>query len=160
MEAAGTTSEDKLEELTARQQIADVIYAYCLHVDLNQPDEVAALFTDDCVVDYGPGLGGPIHGAKALAAGLDPGLARFEATHHQVSNIQLTFDTPDRATGVTYIHAWHRFPGDTPDADLYGQYHDVFVKREGRWSIAERRLLAAGQRGFAVEWASIGRRER
>jgi hypothetical protein len=148
----------QIEELMARQRIADVIHAYCLHVDRNEPKKVAALFSTDCVVDYGPGLGGPIDGAEALAAALAPGLARFEATHHQVSNIQLAFESRNRATGLTYVTAWHRFPGDTPDATLYGQYHDVFVRTHGQWQIAERRLRASGQTGFDIAWTPIGRR--
>jgi len=122
----------RIQELTSRQQIADVIHAYCLYVDGNEPEKVAALFLDDCVVDYGPGLGGPMQGAATLVAALGPGLARFEATHHQVSNLSVTFASTDRATATTYITAWHRYPGDTPDAVLYGQYHDVFVRRHGR----------------------------
>ena len=151
-------SQSRIEELVARQHIADLIHAYCRHVDANEPDKVAELFSADCVVDYGPGLGGPIRGAEALAAALGPGLARFEATHHQVSNIELTSLSRNRATGIAYVTAWHRFPGDTPDAVLYGQYHDVFQRHHGRWEIAERRLLASGETGFNVEWLRIERK--
>lgn len=148
----------RMQEITARQQIADVIHAYCLHVDRNEPDAVAALFTADCTVDYGPAFGGPMRGPAALAAALTPGLARFEATHHQVSNITIALESPNRATGLSYVTAWHRYPGDTPDAVLYGQYHDVFIRHHGRWRIAERKLLASGQTGFDIAWAPIGRR--
>jgi hypothetical protein len=147
----------QLEELKARHRITDIIHAYCLHVDRNEPKQVAALFSADCVVDYGPGLGGPINGKETLAAALEPGLARFEATHHQVSNIQLSFESRNRVTGITYVTAWHRFPGDAPDATLYAQYHDVFVRKHGQWEIAERRLRASGQIGFDIEWTPIGR---
>ena len=64
--------EARLEEVESRQQIADVIHAYCQHIDRNEPEAVAALFCEDCVVDYGPGLGGPIRGATALAERLAP----------------------------------------------------------------------------------------
>lgn len=148
----------RTQELVSRQQIADVIHTYCLHVDRNEPEQVAALFTADCVVDYGPGLGGEIAGAAGLAAALTPGLARFAATHHQVSNVMIALESTDRATAVTYVTAWHRFPGEAPDAVLYGQYHDVFVRHHGRWKIAQRKLLAAGQTGFNVEWLPIGRK--
>lgn len=148
-----------IEELVAREAITEVLNAYCAHVDANEPEKVAALFQSDCTVDYGPGLGGPIEGAEALAKGMGPGLARFDATHHQLSNVRISLEGRDRATAVSYVTAWHRFPGDTPDAILYGQYHDVLVRHHGKWRFQERRLLAAGESGFGrFAWAPAYRR--
>ncbi len=36
-----------LQELSDRQAIVDLINAYCLHFDQNEPEAVAALFTDE-----------------------------------------------------------------------------------------------------------------
>jgi ketosteroid isomerase-like protein len=153
-------SKDATRELLDRQAIADLIHDYCRHVDENRADRLASLFFEDCVADYGPALGGPVTGAARLIEGLSAGLDRFEATHHQVSNIQLDFESPDRARGVTYVTAWHRMPGDTPDATVYGQYHDVFERRDGRWGIAERRILVSGETGFPIEWNRTPRKGR
>jgi ketosteroid isomerase-like protein len=46
-----------LRRLVDRQEIVDLIHAYCRNVDLLDAAGVAALFTEDCVVDDGPGLG-------------------------------------------------------------------------------------------------------
>lgn len=54
---------EALQQLLDRQEIVDVIHSYCRNVDLVNAAEIAALFTEDCVVDYGPGLGEPSHGA-------------------------------------------------------------------------------------------------
>lgn len=150
---------DPLEDLVARQAITDVIHAYCRGVDTLEADAVAGLFTDDCVVDYGPGLGAPTHGSVMLAQRLATGLPRFAATSHHVSNIEITLAADgSSATTVAYLLAWHRYPDNRPDAVLYARYHDRFVCRSGRWLIAERILRVAGQTDFDVEWHPIGRR--
>jgi ketosteroid isomerase-like protein len=146
-----------LEHLVDRQEIVDVIHAYCRNVDLVRADEVAALFTDDCIVDYGPGLGDPTHGSAALAERLGRGLPRFAATSHHVSNIEVVFEGRNAARSITYLYAWHRYPGDAPDAHLWAQYHDRFVRTAQGWRIAERMLKVAGHEAFDVEWYPIGR---
>ena len=141
-----------------RQAITDVIHAYCRGVDSLDTASVAALFTDDCLVDYGPGLGAPTHGAVAIGERLARGLPRFAATSHHVSNIDIAFaDDGQSATGITYLYAWHSYPDDRPHAELWAQYHDVFVRRGERWLIAQRVLRVAGQRNFDVEWYPVRR---
>ena len=51
---------------TDRDEIRSLIHAYCFHFDLNQPDEVAALFAADATIDYGPEHP-PIVGRDAIA---------------------------------------------------------------------------------------------
>jgi ketosteroid isomerase-like protein len=149
---------DALQRLLDRQAIVDVIHAYCRNVDLLDAAAVAALFTEDCVVDYGPGLGQPTHGSATLEQRLAIGLPRFAATSHHVSNIEVAFAADgDSATTITYLYAWHRYPDDRPDATLWARYHDRFVRRGERWMIAERTLRVAGQQDFDVEWHPIGR---
>ena len=154
-----TTANDPVRDLVARHAISDVIHAYCRGVDTIDVESVAALFTTDCVVDYGPGLGAPTHGNELLAQRLATGLPRFAATSHHVSNIEIDLG-PDgsSASTITYLMAWHRYPDDRPDAILYARYHDRFVQSDGRWLIAERVLRVAGQQDFDVEWYPIGRR--
>lgn len=136
----------------------DVIHAYCRNVDLVRPAAVAALFTDDCTVDYGPGLGAPTHGSADLERRLGAGLPRFAATSHHVSNIEISFDgTDDAADTVTYLYAWHRYDDDRPDAHLWARYHDRFVRTTDGWRIAARVLRVAGQQDFDVDWHPIGR---
>jgi uncharacterized protein (TIGR02246 family) len=149
---------DAVRELVDRQAIADLVHAYCLHFDQNEPEAVAALFTDDATVDYGPETA-TIVGAASIAGTIAVGLETiFAATSHHVSNIRIVFDGPDAATGVTYLYAWHRYPDDRADAELWARYHDRFVRTGDRWSIAERTLRVAGQHEFDVEWYPIGRR--
>lgn len=137
-----------LRELLDRRAIEELIHAYCRHFDQNEPELVAALFTDDAVVDYGPEFPN-IVGAASIADTIAEGLERtFAATSHHVSNIQVTFDDPDRATALTYLYAWHRYRDGSPDGELWGRYHHRFERTPGGWRIAELVLTAAGTRDF------------
>ena len=144
-----------------REAISDLVYEYCARVDRFEPERVAELFFEDCVVDYGPSMGGPDTGRARLAKKLRTGLGRFEATHHQVSNLQVRFESGNRATATSYVTAWHGTPGDAPDFTVRGQYHDVFERRAGSWGFAERKILVAGDDGAApIEWNRTPRASR
>src|SRR5712691_8063634 len=97
--------KDALQQLGDRQAITDLIHAYCFHFDNNEPDAVAALFTGDATVDYGP-ESPTIVGSAAIGTTIAVGLERtFAATSHHVSNIRIIFEGPDRARSVTYLYA-------------------------------------------------------
>ena len=137
-----------VQEVVDRHEIEQLIYAYCFHFDQNEPEAVAALFTHDAVVDYGPefpNIVGAALIAETIAVGLEQ---RFAATSHHVSNIQLTFDGPDRATGVTYLYAWHRYRDGSPDGELWARYHHRFERTAAGWRITALRLTAAGAKDF------------
>ena len=153
-------SLDQIQQLVERQAIVDVIHSYCRNVDVVNAAEVAECFTDDCTVDYGPGMGTITRGKGNVRERLGAGLHRFAATSHHVSNIEVSFESETSARTITYLYAWHRFPGDQPDAHLWAQYHDRFVKVNGRWLIAERVLKVAGQEAFDIPWYPIGRQEK
>jgi ketosteroid isomerase-like protein len=140
--------EETVRELADREVIAGLVHAYCDHFDRNEPGEVAALFTADATVDYGP-ESPTIVGPDAIAATIAVGLERtFAATSHHVSNMQLAFDGPDLARAVTYVYAWHRYADGSPDGELWGRYHHRFRRTEDGWRIAELVLRAAGTVDF------------
>jgi SnoaL-like domain len=158
------TETPQLRELIDRQQIADLLHAYCREVDLCHPAGITALFNADAVGDYGPRLGGVMRGQDELLAFFS-GLTMFTGTSHHLSNIMIEFDGPDGASSVSSLFAWHRFPGDAPDAYLHAQYHDRLVRTPSGWRIAERVLRMVGQTGFDAllagesdgGWNTIGR---
>ncbi len=152
----GRPLEDRVRALEDRAEIAGLLIEYCANVDRLDARGVAQCFTENCVLDFGPGLGGAQHGRGVVEQILDSGLRHYAATSHHLSNVAITLDG-DQATGVSYVLAWHRMADGKPDAWLFGQYHDRFVREPDRWRIAERRLLAAGEIGFPVAWAMIDR---
>ena len=145
--------------MTDREAIADLVHAYCQHFDENDPDAVAALFTEDARIDYGPELE-PIVGRAAIAPRIAVGLTEtFAATSHHVSNMRIVFDGPDEASAVTYLYAWHRYRDGSPDGELWGRYHHRFRRTAEGWRIAELVLRAAGSRDFhRARMHPIGRR--
>ncbi|MCU0907741.1 MAG: nuclear transport factor 2 family protein [Rhodobacteraceae bacterium] len=150
---------DTLQGLIDRTRIAEVIHAYCLRFDRAEPEAVAALFTDDAVVDYGPEFPA-LHGRAAILPAVAQGLAtRFAATSHHVSNLIVTFDGPDAADTLCHLYAWHRYRDGSRDGELWGQYAHRFIRTEQGWKIARLRLMTAGSDGFhRTRMHGIGRR--
>lgn len=149
----------EVRELIDRQAIVDLIHAYSLHFDNNEPEAVAALFTEDATVDYGPEMP-TIVGSAAISKAISNGLERtFAATSHHVSNIQITLDGSDAAHGRAYVYAWHRYVDGSPDGELWGRYGYRFVRTRDGWRISSLLLQAAGMVDFHRETMHpIGRR--
>ncbi|HTT31598.1 MAG TPA: nuclear transport factor 2 family protein [Solirubrobacteraceae bacterium] len=144
-----TTTDVQVDQLIATDEIQRVIYEYAFHLDMNHPDELAALFVDDCEVIYGPNFGAV--GLDAYKKTLEGIGEFFEATSHHVSNIVVDFVSEDEATVRSVLYAWHRYTRDRPDSHVWGQYHDVMVRVDGRWRFKRRELRAAGTRDFHVK---------
>lgn len=148
-----------LRRLLDREEIAEVIHAYCYHFDRAEAEEVLALFAPGATVDYGPDVP-TMTGAEEIGPMVSKGLAEFfAATSHHVSNISIRFDGPDRASSRCYLYAWHRYRDGRPESELWGQYHHDFRRIEGRWRIFGLVLRAAGSRDFhRSRMHPIGRR--
>ena len=143
--------------LADRQAITDVLVEYCCALDLMDLPALAALFTDDCVVEYGPGEFLRSRGSAALGKSLER-MWRWSRTSHHLSNVLIRFTGNDTAISRSYVHAWHERP-DGSTATIFGQYHDRFVRREQLWRIAERRMLMNGcDAGFTVNINRLERR--
>ena len=50
------TASAAVERLIDKDEIIDLVHRYSYCVDHRLYDEVVELFTEDCVVDYGPGI--------------------------------------------------------------------------------------------------------
>jgi hypothetical protein len=141
-------------QLSDLQDITDVLHGYCRAIDDNRPDDVAAFFTEDCVLDYGGDythlVGRPL--ARRFFAGGTDRLYRRSA--HHVSNIEVAFVDDDAANSCAYVNAWHEFNVDQfdpavftegmPNAWIYGRYLDEFVRVDDVWRIARRTFRAMG----------------
>jgi 3-phenylpropionate/cinnamic acid dioxygenase small subunit len=158
------TVEERLQTLEDRTALADLVHDYARLVDECEPEQVAALFTDDVRIDYGPALGGPQQGREAVDRFFQ-GLYSFERTSHHVSNHQISFLGADRARGVVYVLAWHQFREDRPPkvpktSWVMGRYEDEYVRTKDGWRFAARRESNHGQEGFDIDWNQVPRKER
>jgi ketosteroid isomerase-like protein len=146
------------DSLAARAEIGDVLAAFCERIDEYDWQGAADLFAQDCLVDYGPGRGGPVHGRAACAERFRKGQSEFRLTHHQLGQSRIRVDeTGEQASAATYVTAWHEdWDGDRSVVRL--RYVDAFVRTGEGWRIATRHVLAAGIEGFAgVSWNWVPR---
>ncbi len=138
---------DELQRMLDKEAITAVLHGYCRHVDLAHPGEVAALFTVDCLFDYGHGR--VFEGREALGALLADRLGAYENTSHHLSNVAVDIDG-DEAHAESYIYAFHRSAGGGDAVHVWGRYYDRLVRTDAGWLIAHRRIRSAGSEGFAV----------
>ena len=149
-------SDRLVRQLVERQAITDILIEYCTALDRMDLGRLASLFTEDCVVEYGPEEWLRSRGRDALEKSLAR-MWRWSRTSHHVSNVRVDFRGDDEALVGSYVHAWHE-GSDGSSATILGQYHDRFVRGDARWRIAERRMVMNGSdAGFKV---NINRFER
>lgn len=141
--AADSYAEDRaeIENLQAR---------YMFALDFQDPDEYAAVFTEDGVLDYGAGK---IRGREAIAgmiAGMRENAERQRAQdtsglrpargRHNITNIVIEVDG-NRATATAY---WFHMGNDNPERaaqlNSFGHYEDELVKVDGQWLFSLRKI--------------------
>jgi len=139
---------DRLQQLVDREEIGRLFHRYAWHFDRNEPALVAALFTADALVDYGPEVEVAV-GRDVIEARVRGGLeATFAATSHHISNVEVTLRDSQNAHGTAYVYAWHRYCNGAPDGYLWGQYHNRFERTPDGWRISALRLHGAGTVDF------------
>jgi len=138
-ELSSTEAADRL----ALRELFDA-YAHC--ADRRDADGQKALFTEDTVFAvYMNGEGSEatyvLNGREALTPVFDD-LNRYDATTHFNGQSTVTLDG-HRAAGESYTIAHHVYTEEgTPKIMVASlRYLDDFVKLEGRWYFAERKLI-------------------
>jgi hypothetical protein len=140
------------QRLLDKDQIIDLVHRYSYCVDHQLCEAVVDLFTEDCVVDYGPSWP-PVHSSSGLRRMFAHPDSGYAATSHHNANILVTFEDLNHASVCTSVYAWHqRADGTTPR--LWGYYHDSVVRLPEGWRIAVRQLRALGTEDWNVEMHS------
>ena len=136
-------SGDIVIDAQIRAEIEELVIEHAYLLDHHQSDKLAELYTEDGKMH---GIGPTQQGRAAL---LEYGKKRAQmkqrTARHVVSNIRLVEDGPDRIRGALVITLF-RFDGDkmgTADPVAVADANDVYVKKNGRWRIAERALSLA-----------------
>jgi SnoaL-like domain len=133
-------------EAADRLAIRELIEAYAHCADRRDAEGQMALFTKDThFVVYmdakDPQPSQELHTREALAP-VFAELNKYEATTHFVGQSTLFTLTADRATGEAYTLAHHVTVADGRRRLMLAslRYLDTFVKTDGAWLFAERRL--------------------
>jgi len=145
--AMATHAAISLEEAADRLMIRELVDAYARCADRRDAKGQMALFTQDTrfLVFYDPTSGQPsqdLRGRGSLAPVFDD-LNQYAATMHFNGQSTVALDG-DRATGESYCLAHHLSAAEDGTRTLMVasiRYLDQFVKQDGRWLFAERRLM-------------------
>ncbi len=140
------SSDDWIAE---RQAIRDVIDRYAHHADRRQAKEQAGVFTvDGTVLLYqgDPNVTAPmqtVSGRDELASTFAGLIAQYDSTTYLNGQSTIERTGPVSATGETYCMAFHilREGDQRMLLTMSIRYLDSFAKIDGRWLIAERKLI-------------------
>lgn len=135
------------DEAADRVEIRELIDAYAHHADRRRPEDQAALFTQDALVEVyqgEPEKNKPVqvtHGRAELASALGV-LKNYDMTMHFNGQNTLTIDG-DKAAGEVYCLA-HHFSVEHGQRTLTVmgiRYYDTYARQNGHWLFAERKLI-------------------
>jgi hypothetical protein len=128
-------STQLLQELAAKQAIAELSATYMRGLDRLDPDLVASAFHPDARVNYGF-FAGAARDFVGFAMGA---LKDHLANHHMLGQVLIGLDG-DRGTGEVYFQAYHRIVTNGVEEDLFiaGRYLDRYERRDGVWKMSFR----------------------
>src|SRR5712672_3391121 len=134
------------EEAADRLAIRELVESYAHCADRRDPKGQMALFTEDThFVVYmdamDPTPSQDLHSRESLAPVFDD-LNKYAATMHFVGQSTILTLTADRATGEAYTLAHHLTAHGGKRRLMIAtlRYNDSFVKTNGEWLFAERKL--------------------
>lgn len=132
-----------LQELSDRQEIADLLTDYCYAIDFHQWDDLDQVFTPDATLDF-TGTGGESGDLPTMKDWLAGTLVRFAGHQHLVATSKIEIDG-DRATGKTICHNPMYLDADGKQQLLFVGlwYLDTFVRTADGWRIDSRRQQKA-----------------
>jgi hypothetical protein len=139
--------ENKLREIEDRNSIRELIDAYAYCADTRDAQGQMALFTEDTrfivFMDAKASEPTQVINKRADLFPVFDNLNTYRATMHfngQSTVLQLNDDT---ATGIAYCIAHHQTIRDGVQKLMIAniKYHDSFVKQNGKWLFAERKLM-------------------
>ena len=134
----------RLQALLDKQEILELVHAYCNAADRHDHDKMRSLYHEDAIDEHGVFFRGR---AMDFIDKLPEIQAPMEILHHNVTTVNIALDG-DRAEGEVYILAYHRIstPDGPMDLMIGGRYFDKYERRNGRWKFAHRSVVA--------DWAS------
>jgi len=130
-------------DANTRAEIEALAIEHAYLLDHHQSEKLADLYTEDGKMH---GIGPAQQGRAALVEyGKKRAAMKERQARHVVSNIRLVADGPDRIRGALIITLF-RADGPamgTADPVAVADANDVYVRKDGRWRIAERKLSLA-----------------
>lgn len=134
-------NESDVLNLLAKEAIKEVMARYAQALDSHDTDVWVACFAEDGTLDEPPPVGHKVTGRPALREFMETYLKTFPISMHIGSN-HLIEVKGDRAHSVSQMVLISRAKRtDEHDSVIRAIYHDDFVRQDGQWFIAYRKLL-------------------
>lgn len=129
---------EPLDKLIARSEIEDCMKRYARGVDRRDWDLVRHCFHPEARDLHGEFDGGP----EEFIAWVKDRHKSVPFSMHYLLNCLIEFEAEDEACVETYFWAIQRreAPGEPMDFEVFGRYIDLFVRRNGTWRIADRKV--------------------
>ncbi len=126
----------EIDTLLAERDIYRNLSLFARAMDLRDWAALTAIMSEDIVADLGTG---PLHGPDAVIANLRSFLDDCGPTQHLLGNVLIDING-DEATSQAYVNDMHVGSGDKADLTFrtLGDYHDRWIKRDGRWRMVQR----------------------
>jgi ketosteroid isomerase-like protein len=133
----------ELWELSAREEIRDLVARYNANGDAGRFDEVVALFAPDAVMELPDRRyqgSDEIRRVFTDAAASFAAVDGFEYLRHFTATLQIDVERPDEARARCYYAVVMKH-----GLDHWGRYIDRFTVVDGHWRFAQRRVTVDGR---------------
>lgn len=132
--------EKRLQDLLDKQELYELVCAYCNAADRHDHDKMRALYHEDAIDEHGHFAKGPAH---EFIDKLPQIQAPMAILHHNVTTVNFKLDG-DTAEGEIYLIAFHQVQDGERKYDVLigGRYFDKYERRKGVWKFSHRSIVA------------------
>ncbi|WP_313801546.1 nuclear transport factor 2 family protein [Sphingobium sp.] len=127
------------QAMLAHYEIGRELTLFARAMDDRDWPSIGAILADDATADYGTGT---LTGSDAIIATIRRYLDACGTTQHLLGNLIVDAEG-DRARSRCYVSDMHLGRNDAPEPNFrsLGDYHDLWVRIDGRWRLSERLKL-------------------
>jgi hypothetical protein len=132
--------EAKLALMLARDELHQLVAAYCRAVDRADYTALRGLYHPDATDSHGSFSDG---GVEQFIAQLQAAEPYVLVSQHNITTTNFVVDG-DTARGEIYCLVFHTFAGPERNIDVIigGRYLDSYARHEGRWKFTQRTIVA------------------
>jgi hypothetical protein len=132
--------EAKLALMLARDELHQLVTAYCRAVDRADYKTLRSLYHPDATDSHGSFSAG---GVEQFIAQLQAAEPYVRVSQHNITTTNFEIDG-DTARGEIYCLVFHTFTGPEHDIDVVigGRYLDWYTQHDGRWKFMQRTIVA------------------
>jgi len=132
--------EAKLELMVARDELHQLVTAYCRAVDRADYEALRGLYHPDATDSHGSFSTG---GVEQFIAQLRAAEPYVRVSQHNVTTTNFVIEG-DAGRGEIYCLVFHTFAGPEHDIDVIigGRYLDQYLKHDGSWKFSQRTIVA------------------